>query len=203
MLTIYGNPLSSPCNKVRYACDVLGADYAWVSLDFAAGDLKTPEHLARHPAGKIPVIDDNGFVLFESDAICRYLSAKHGGRLVPEDLQTRAVMDQWNAFCIQHVGLAASKVLYNRVLVPMFNLDLDETSLREGGEWLDRYLPIVDRRLGEAPFLAGDALTLADLSLLSILDPAEQADIAIAPYPLLDRWRSGLQAQDFWKKAHA
>ena len=204
MVKIYANSFSSPCNKVRYACQVIGVDYEWIHIDFARGEHKSPEHIARHPAGKVPVIDDDGFVLFESDAICRYLSTKYGGNLVPEDLEQQAIVNQWNAFSTQHIGLAMGKVLFNRVIAQMFDIPVDENSLREGLEWLnDRYLPLVDQRLGQSRHLGGEELSLADLTLLSILDPAEKGDVQLNSFGSLNDWRSNLQAQEFWTRAWA
>ena len=73
MLRIHGNTLSAPCNKVRYTCNLLEVAYEWIERDFRTGELRSPAYLALHPAGKVPVIEDDGFILFESEAICRYL----------------------------------------------------------------------------------------------------------------------------------
>ena len=202
MFKIHGNSLSIPCNKVLYTCNFLGIDYEWIEKEFRNGEMKTPEYLALHPAGKVPVMEDDGFILFESEAICRYLCAKSGSALYPEEIQARALMDQWNAFSVNHVGLAMVKVVFNRLIAPMFDLPVDENSLKEGEEWLERYLPIVDQRLSESDYLAGDAITLADITLLSFVETADQAKVSLAPYPQLSKWLSGLQAQEFWKKAH-
>ncbi|MDA0323775.1 MAG: glutathione S-transferase family protein [Verrucomicrobia bacterium] len=203
MLKIYANSMSHPCIKCRYACNVLGIEYEWVGLDFTKGEHKTPEHMARHPAGKMPAIDDDGFLLFESDAICRYLNAKHGGSLVPDGLEAIAIMDQWNAFAIQHVALAMSKVAFNRVFAPKFNMPVDENSLKEGVQWLARYLPVVDERLGSSEFYGGDALSLADITLLALLDMAEIAEIGLDAYANISAWRSRLQAESWCQDAHA
>jgi glutathione S-transferase len=203
MLQIYANRLSAPCNKVRYTCNALAIPYEWIEMPFEPGALKTPEYLAIHPAGKVPAMDDDGFRLFESDAICRYLCAKHPGDLMPADVQDRAIMDQWLNFSANHVGLAMSKVLFNRVAAPKYGLPIDETSLREGLQWLDRYLPIVDHRLQQSAYLAGPWITLADLTLLSIVERAHLCDISLTPYPRLQAWLEEMQAQDFWREPSA
>lgn len=204
MIVIYANSFSSPCNKVRYACELIGVPYEWKHLDFASGDHKTPAHLARHPAGKIPVIDDDGFILWESDAICRYLDAKYDGTLIPDDLQRAALVNQWNAYTTQHVANAVSKVAYNRIIAPKFGLPVFEDSLNEGLDWLhNRQLPIIDRQLEHHTHLAGDDISLADISLLSTLDMAEIAEISLDAFSHLLRWRSTLQARPFWLASHA
>jgi len=202
MIKVHGNSVSIPCNKVLYTCNFLCIDYEWIEKEYRTGEMKTPEFLALHPAGKVPVMEDDGFILFESEAICRYLCAKSGSTLYPEEIQARALMDQWTAFSVNHVGLAMLKVLYNRLIAPMFDIPVDENSLKEGEEWLGRYLPIVDQRLSESDYLAGNAITLADMTLLSFVETADQAKVSLAPYPQLSKWLSDLQAQEFWKKAH-
>ena len=203
MLKIYGNTISPPCVKVRFACELLGLDYKWQEMDFRSGELKKPEFLAIHPAGKVPAMDDNGFKLFESEAIIRYLCEKEGNKsLYPQELEARAITEQWSHFNMNHVGLSIAKVVFNRVIAPMFNIEIDENSLKEGLEWTKRYLPIVDQRLSESTYIAGDELTIADLSLLSVLDRAEQADYSLVDHKHLSSWRSKLQAMDFWKVSH-
>jgi len=202
MIKIHGNSVSIPCNKVLYTCNLLGIDYEWIEKDFRSGEMKAPEFLALHPAGKVPVMEDDGFVLFESEAICRYLCEKKGSALCPKDIKARALMDQWTAFSVNHVGLATVKVVFNRLIAPMFDLPVDENSLKEGEEWLGRYLPIVDQRLSESNCLAGEAITLADITLLSFVETFDQAKVSLAPYPRLSTWLSSLQAQEFWQKAH-
>ena len=200
MLTIHGNPFSIPSNKVTYFCHLLDLDFEFAVKDFASGEMKSTEYLALHPAGKVPAMDDDGFVLFESEAICRYLGAKHNSPALPTDLKARAIVDQWNAFAMQHIGLAMGKVLFNRIVAPKFGLEVDERSMREGGEWLSRYLPIIDQRLGESPYLGGDQITLADISLLVNAERGAEMDLSLDPYPNLARWLQDVQSQAFYAR---
>lgn len=203
MLKIYGNPISPPCNKVRYVCEFLGIEYEWVEKDFRTGELGSPEYRAIHPAGKVPAIDDDGFILFESEAIIRYISSREESSLYPQDPRARGLVDQWGAFCTVHVGAAITKVVFNLIIAPKFDLEVDERSMKEGREWLKRFLPIVDHQLAGNRYLAGDDLTVADITLLSNLDPAELADISLAEYENLSRWCSSLREMDFWKTIHS
>jgi len=198
MLKLYGNMKSGPCKKVRYAAEAVGIPYEWVELDFAA-DTKTDEHLARHPAGKLPAMDDDGFVLFESDAICKYLARSRESALYPRDLKSFAVVEQWLLFVSNHVGAAMNKVAYNRVLAPLMGREVDSNSLKEGLSFLDRFLPVVDARLGAVSYLAGE-LSLADISLLSVFDYADAASVDLSGYEHLSRWLNEMRSQAFWKK---
>jgi glutathione S-transferase len=203
MLKIYGSDLSGPSNKVRMTANALGAEYEYISVSIRDGETRTEKFLKMHPAGKVPVIDDNGFVLFESGAIIKYLASKQESPLYPSDKKQRAVIDQWTDFSILHVGTAMSKVVYNRIFAPLTKVPVDETSLAEGIKFLKRFLPIVDQQLSKGAYIAGSQLSLADISLLSVLDPAEVAGIDLAPYPNISKWRAGLMKKDFYAKCHA
>jgi glutathione S-transferase len=202
MLTIYGNPASSPCNKVRYTAELLGLPFTWKEMDFRSGEMKKPEYLKLHPLGKVPAIDDDGFTMFESGAICKYLCGKTGNDLYPKDIKKRAVVDMWLDLCVNHVALAFSKVAFTRVYAPRLGLAPDERSLNEGLDLLSKFLPVIEQRLAASPYVGGSTLSLADITLLSTLDMAEAAQVDLSPYANLAKWRKGLQAQPFWKKFH-
>lgn len=198
MIVLHGNRSSAPSNRVLYVCAHLALPYRWRERSFTSGELRASAFRRLHPAGKIPVLEEGDFALFESEAICRYLCAKAGGRLLADDPRDQAVVDQWNAFAANHVGLAMGKVVFNHLVAPRRGIDVDRRSLREGRGWLGRYLPILDQRLRHTTFLAGTHLTLADLTLLAILEPAAQVEISFETYPNVGRWQAALQALPFW-----
>jgi glutathione S-transferase len=202
MLKIYGADLSAPANKVRMAANALGLEYEYIRVSIRGGENRTEEYLKRHPAGKVPVIDDEGFVLFESDAIIKYLAVKQESPLYPEDLKQRALIDQWMDFAAIHVGGAMGKVVFNRVFASFAHVPVDERSLSDGLKFLDRFLPVIDGQLAHAPYLAGEQFSLADIALLATLDPAEVAEVALSPYPHIHEWRAKLMRQDFYTKCH-
>ena len=85
MLKIYGIDFSPAANAVRMCANALGLDYEYKVLDVFEGEHKTDAYLALNPFGKLPVIDDDGFLLFESSAIVKYLSRKAGSKLYPDE----------------------------------------------------------------------------------------------------------------------
>ncbi len=202
MLKIYGSDLSSPANKVRFVANSLGLKYEYVKVNLREGEHMKPEYKKVHPANKIPAIDDDGFNLFESNAIIRYLADKNKSPLYPKDSKARAIVEQWLDFGSMHVGLALSKVVYNRLFAPMRGVPVDENSLKEGISFLERFLPVVDEQLSKQKYLAGDEMTLADINLLALLDPAEAANIDLSKYKNVAKWRSALRKQDFYTKCH-
>ncbi len=202
MLKIYAFPLSLPSNKVRYVANYMGLDYEYVLVNLMAGEHMKEEHLKLHPAGKVPVIDDEGTVLFESGSIIKYLAQKHGSPLYPDGLKERADVDTWTDFVTIHVNNGVNRVFFNRVLAPVVGVEVDDRSVTDGLSFLDRFLPVVEKQLSESQYLAGDNLTLADFNLLSVLDPAEAAQIDLSPYPNITKWRSRLQNEEFYTRCH-
>ena len=96
MLRILGRVSSINVQKVVWCCDELGLKYERVDIGGKFGGNDTPEYLAKNPTGLVPTLEEDGFVLPESDAIVRYLAAKHSpGDLWPEDLRERAQADRW------------------------------------------------------------------------------------------------------------
>lgn len=202
MLKIYGADLSAPVIKVKLVANLLNLEYEYNVISVRDGEHQKEEYLKMHPAGKVPVIDDGGFVLFESDAISRYLARKNNSPLYPNDLKEQAVVDQWMDFTTIHVGGAMGRVLFNKMFAPIINVPVDEQSLQDGQKFLNRFLPVIDAQLGKSQNLAQDAMTIADTTLLATLDPVEVAEIDISKYKNIITWRENLRKQDFYTKVH-
>jgi glutathione S-transferase len=202
MLIIYGTDLSSPSNKVRILANYLGLDYEYRRVNLAQGENKTDEFKRLHPAGKVPVIFEDGSALFESNAICKYLAEKNNSKLYPRDLKQRAIIDQWMDFITQHVGLAMGKLFYNKVIAPWRGTEIDQRSLKEGAEFLNQYLPIIEQQLTQNTYVVGPEITLADINLLAVLDPAEAVGVELSKYTKITAWRRALKEQPFYTKCH-
>lgn len=202
MLTINGSDLSAPSNKVRFAANAIGIKYEYKRIDLRAGEHLKLEFLAVNPVGKVPAIDDEGFRMFESNAIIRYFADKNNSPLYPRGLQDRAVVDMWLDFGSMHVGAALSKVIYNRLFAPLRDIPVDEVSLKEGLKFLERFLPVVDGQLAKNKYLAGAKLTLADINLLALFDPCEIANIDLSSYKNIVRWRDTLRKEKFYTDCH-
>ena len=202
MLTIYGSDLSGPSNKVRFVANFLGLDYEYKKLNLREGEQKQEWFLKINPIGKIPAMEDSGFHLFESGAICKYLCDKTGTALYPKDLKQRAIVDQWLDFSTMHIGVNVSKVVYNRLFAPRMGTFVSQESIADGEKFLSQQLPCIENQLSQHKYLAGAQITLADLTLLAVLDPAELSGIDLNKYPKLSAWRKNLQAESFYTQCH-
>ena len=202
MLKIYGGNLSSFCNKVRFAANAMEIEYEYIKINFKEKEHKSSAFIKMHPAGKIPVIDDGGFILFESNAIIKYLASQYNVALYPVEIKQRAVIDQWIDFCSCHIGNAMDKTLFNKIFAPRIKVPVDERAIQDGYMFLNRYFPIIDKRLKENQYLSGEKFSLADINLLAILDPCEIAGVDLSVYSNLALWRQGLKKETFYTKCH-
>lgn len=202
MIKLYGIALSNNVNKVRYCLNYLNLHYEWAQTNPMKGENQTPEYLNSFPTGKVPAIDIDGFKLFESNAINRYLAAANNSPIYPQDLKKRAIVEAWLDFGSIHISAALGRVLFNRVMAPMMGKPADQNSIQAGLEFLDKYLPVVERQLTKNAYLAGPEFTLADINLLSALDPCELAQVSLDKYSHIIKWRNGLKAQAFYQKCY-
>ncbi|MDD9817184.1 MAG: glutathione S-transferase family protein [Gammaproteobacteria bacterium] len=203
MLKIYGFELSMPANRVRMAVNAMGLEHEYIRVDLSKGEQKSPEHMRLHPAGKVPAMDDDGFALFESGAILRYLCRKSGSDYYPAEPQGQALADQWGDFAVLHVQAPMSRVLFNKIIAPRVGLEVDERSMQTGYEFLEQSLPVAEAQLGKADYLAGGRMTIADFCLLAAVDPADAIGLDLGQYRRLAAWRKALVSQAFYRDVHA
>jgi glutathione S-transferase len=202
MLTIYGSDLSGPANKCRFVANYLKLPYEYHRINLMEGEQKKEWFLKVNPLGKVPAIKDDDFCLFESGAIIKYLCSKSPSSLYPEDAKQKAVVDQWIDFSTIHINVNISKLLYNRVFAPRRGWPVSAESIADGEKFLGQFLPEIEKQLSQHKNLACDLVTLADMTLLAALDPAEVAGLSLASYPKINQWRQGLMSQEFYTKVH-
>ena len=165
----------------------LGLDYEHIKVDFATGDTRSPAHLALNPNGHVPVIDDDGFILWESMAINLYLAKKYGrDGLYPSRLVDEARAWQWSFWGMTEVERPVLTVLFNRAILPEDKRDAAAGDAAE--KTLGGPLKVLDAALGHSSNLLGDRFTVADLNVASILAWARPAQIDMAPFPKVAEW---------------
>lgn len=163
MLKIWGRPNSSNVAKVMWAIAELGVPYERVDAGGAFGIVDTPAYRALNPNGQIPTIEDDGFVLWESNAIVRYLAAKHGvGTLWPEDPRVRADADRWMDWTATTL---ADSIAALRAAYKVADHDRDEARIATALARTAATIEVLDRALRGRAHVAGDALTMGDVAL--------------------------------------
>ena len=171
MITIY-TFIGSPFGRaVQATCIEKGAPYRLAPV--APGQHKSPEHLARHPFGKAPTIDDDGFGVYETQAILRYLDQVFPNPpLTPADPKARARMNQALAIndCYFFRPEAGVGLVFNRVVAPRFGMAADEAAVAAAIPGARHCVEVLATFLEGRPYFAGEALSLADLQLGAQLD---------------------------------
>ena len=182
-MKIHGDSNSGNCLKVKYACDALALPYSWIEIDTMKGGSRTPEFLMLNPWGQVPTVEfDDGRTLAQSNAIIRYLAS--GSDLIPSDGFAAAKMDEWLfweqyshepyiavcRFQMRYLGKSAS--------------DLDPDKVKRGYAALAR----MESQLAATRFLAGGAVSLADVALLAYTRLAHQGGFHLDGYAAVRRW---------------
>jgi glutathione S-transferase len=167
MLKILGRRSSGNTQKVLWCCDELGIAYEREDVGRGFGRNQEPAYLAMNPNGRVPTIVDDGFVLWESNAIVRYLCAKHGmGTLYPPELQRRADMERWMDW--QQTTLRPRFHSLSDALKE--TVPPDDVVLARLKKDMDDAWNILDAQLTEQPFIAGMTLTMADIPFCYIVN---------------------------------
>jgi glutathione S-transferase len=182
-MKIYGDTSSGNCLKVKWVCDHLALPYVWVAIDTLKQQTRTQEFLKLNDAGQVPVVAfDDGRTLAQSNAIIRYLA--RGGDLVPSDAFAQAKMDEW-LFWEQYSHepyIAVCRFLMFYLGRPAS--DLDSEKVKRGYAALAK----MEHQLATTPFLVGDAVSLADVSLLAYTRLAHEGGFHLDGYAALRRW---------------
>jgi glutathione S-transferase len=205
-MKLYGHPLSSCTRKALTVAAEKAAALEVIVVDLMTGAHKQPAHLARHPFGVVPVLDDDGFVMYESRAIIRYLDARlPGAALTPAAPRARARMDQWLSVDQSYVAPQVRTLAVNRILRKHQGLAMDEAAMAEAERSLVDAFAAIDRALAGDRYLAGDTFSLADVSLMPYVAGLAmvEAPHVISGLRELSRWWEQVSARPSWRQATA
>jgi glutathione S-transferase len=192
MITLYG-AMASRAHRTVWMLKELGLPFEHVPTHFMDGSTRQPAFLAINPNGRVPVLDDDGFVVYESMAINLYLARKHGGALAPAGLQEEALATQWSFWVVTEVEKPLLFASANRALFPEGARDEDQA--RMAIDKLDRPFKVLDAHLAERAHLLGTRFTVADLNVATVMDLAPQCGISLAAWPRLQAWHQGCLAR--------
>jgi glutathione S-transferase len=164
--------------RVLWMAHELGLEYEHIPVEIGAAGARTPEYLAVNPNGRLPAIDDGGFILWESLAITLYLAKKHG-RLYPATLAGEAKAWQWSLWAVQEVDRGVNIWSLHAVRLPP--ADRDPERLAEALKVLAPPFEVLDRALAQRPYLLGPDFTVADLNVAAVISRAIDMDLAATP----------------------
>jgi len=162
-MKIWGRTTSSNVQKVMWGIGEMGIACERIDVGGSFGKNREPAYLAMNPNGLVPTLEeDDGFILWESNSILRYLAAKHQAAVLePKDLRTRALAHKWMDWQLSVLGPAITPVFWNLVRTPPEKRD--QAAIDAGKKKTADAVKMLDDQLGKSKFLAGDALSYGDI----------------------------------------
>jgi glutathione S-transferase len=199
MLKLWGNADSVNVQKVLWCCEELALPYERIDAGRHFGVVDTPAFRARNPNGLVPTIDDDGVVVWESNAIVRYLAAKHAcGSLWPVDVVARAEADRWMDW--------TNSTLWP-TMVPLFRAFMRTPEDQRDARAIERYrqetvdeLKILDGHLASSAFVGGDTLTMGDIAVGCAVWRWMALPVQRPALAHLQRWFDTLAARPAYRK---
>jgi glutathione S-transferase len=162
MLKIWGRANSINVQKVLWCADELGLEYQRIDIGGAFGGNDQPAYLRLNPNGRVPTIEDDGFVLWESNSIVRYLAAKHGlGTLCPSGLKARADVERWMDWMTGTLNAPMTSIFWG--LVRTVPEKRDPAAIEAARKSAAEGWALLDAHLRDRPFVGGDRLTMGDI----------------------------------------
>jgi glutathione S-transferase len=164
MLKIWGRRNSSNVRKVLWCAEEIGLPYESIEVGGAFGGTQSAEYRALNPNGLVPVIEDHGLPLWESNAIVRYLAARYAlGTLYPVDVAERARSEQWMDWTSASFAVAFRDLFWG--VVRTAPADRDETRIAAALVRCGDLLTVADAALAQQPWLSGERFAMGDIPL--------------------------------------
>ncbi|WP_176736525.1 glutathione S-transferase family protein [Oligoflexus tunisiensis] len=185
MIQIYG-PAGSSAGRCYWALEEIGLTYEAVPVNFRNQDHKKPEYLRMNPNGKVPVLRDGDFVLWESMAINFYLAEKYKPALLGADLQEKADILKWSFWGLADYQKPIIDAFIQKVFVPEAQRDQDLIA-----QCLEKIVPlnqVLDEHLQGRTFMVGTDFSLADINVASVAKLCPLIGVDLAKHSALQHW---------------
>lgn len=199
-MRLYHNPLSSNARRVLLVASQLGIKLDEQIIDFAnEADRKRLEEV--NICGKVPVLEDEGFELWESCAIMQYLADKAGAEdLYPRGLKERADINRWMFFGAQHfapaIGILTWEYLWKKLVT---GEGPDPVEIVKGETYVHEHATVLNKHLATRQWLSGDKLSLADFAVAAPLMYVSRAKVPVEQYTHMLAWFERIQQLPAWK----
>ena len=196
MIKIWGRNTSSNVQKAMWAVGELGLPHQRIDIGGAFGKNKEPAYLAMNPNGLVPTLEEeDGFLLWESNSIVRYLAGKHDktGVLEPKDAHRRALASQWMDWQLSVVGPAITPAFWGLIRTPAEKRDL--AAIKASQEKTTAAMQIMDAQLAKTKFLAGDAFSYGDIPVGVMAYRFRQLVPDRPALPNLERWYAAIASR--------
>ena len=200
-MRLYYHPVSSNSRRVLLTAHHLGLDLDLVAVDLPGGEQKTHDYLRLNPNGKVPLLVEDGFRLWESHAIMQYLADKSPEQdIYPEEISARADVNRWLFWSACHFAPAAGLIIRERVSKSLIGgLGApDPQEIARGEALLPAVARVLDRHLADKHWIAQDRLTLADFAVAAPLMHLSAARLPVTGFDSLLAWFARVRSLDAW-----
>ena len=182
MIKLYRHALSGHSHRAELFLSLLELDYSLIDVDLVNGEHKSEEYLQLNPFGQVPVLDDNGIIIYDSNAILVYLAQKYDdGHWLPGDPVDAAKVQQWLSIATGPItsGPATAR------LITVFGADhnADEVIRRS-----NELLTVINPQIKSQSFLVGDGPTIADIAVYSYIAHAPEGNVSLQPHANIRSW---------------
>ncbi|CAF2778973.1 unnamed protein product [Rotaria sp. Silwood2] len=209
VIVVYGMTVSPATQRVLATLIEKGLDYELKVVDLMSGEHLAPEYLQKQPFGTIPtLIDADGFKIYESRAICRYLETKykgHGTELVPKDNKALGLFEQGVAIESSNFDSLANQIASEKIFKRMRGGEPDMAKVTQLRRDLSENLDVYEKILSKQPYIGGQTFTLADLFHLPcgvLLVKAGESDL-FESRPHVKQWWNKISSRPAWKSVAA
>lgn len=187
-IKLYNFPKSGHAHRIELMLSLLNLPTELVFVDLAKGAHKQPDFLALNPFGQVPVIDDNGTVIADSNAILVYLAKKYdNGTWLPEEPAAAARVQRWLSVAAGPLAFGPAAARLVTVFGASFNTDEVITRAHT-------LLKVIDAELAKSPFLAGNTATIADIANYSYIAHAPEGNVSLEPYANVRGWLARIES---------
>jgi glutathione S-transferase len=200
MLKIWGRNTSSNVQKAMFAVGELKLPHQRIDVGGAFGKNRDAPYLAMNPNGLVPTLEEeDGFLLWESNSIVRYLAAKHGtGTLEPSDLRTRALASKWMDWQLSVYGPAITPVFWGLIRTPPDQRD--HKAIADGKVKTTAAVKILDEHFARTQYAAGDAFSMGDIPI-AIMSYRYRELVPERPaYPNFERWYAAIASRPAFRE---
>lgn len=199
MLKIWGRKNSSNVRKALWCAEEAGLAYERIDAGGAFGLVNEAPYRALNPNGVVPTLDDNGFILWESNTIVRYLAARYAPALYPQDLQARASAEKWMDWTTSTFAGPFRTLFWGTLRTPPEQRD--PAAIQAALEACARLLEIPEQTLAKQPYLSGEQLGIGDIPLGSFIYAWFEMPIERPAQPHLTAWYERLKARRAYRDA--
>jgi glutathione S-transferase len=201
-MRLYQHPFSFNSRRAVMTALHLDSPVELVFVDLGKGEQRQPQFLELNPNHRVPVLEDDGFVLWESHAIMQYLADKTPRQtLYPSEIRARADVNRWLFWSGQHFSPAIGILNWEHVIKGLLGAGApDPAEVRRGEQLVREIGGVLDAHLAGREWICGDAVSLADIAIAAPLAATQPAKLPVTDLANVQRWFARMQTLDAWQR---